>query len=427
MRTYYLNKLSEEEVNGLTKRPAINLEKIFEIVRPVLNEIKAAGLQAALKYAKNFDGFEGNEIKVTKEEFDESEKELSLEIKSALETAYNNIKKFHLNQLPSKYEIETMSGVKCLREYRAIGNVGLYVPGGSAVLPSTMLMLGVPAKIAGCKRVVVCSPSKNGKINLPLLYAAKLCGVDEFYKIGGAQAIGLMAYGDKTIPKVNKIFGPGNQYVTAAKLIVSIDMDGCSIDMPAGPSEVLIIADSNANPAFVAADLLSQAEHGVDSQVVLITTTLGMANNIELEMVNQLENLPRKNFAAKALENSFALITESIDSAIEFSNKYAPEHLIINVKNAESYVSKISNAGSVFLGEYSPESAGDYASGTNHSLPTYGYAKTFAGVTVESFMKSMTIQSLTKEGLTNISTAVKTLAETEGLQAHKNAVSIRLK
>ncbi len=314
-----------------------------------------------------------------------------------------------------------------MREYRAIGNVGLYVPGGSAVLPSTMLMLGVPAKIAGCKRVVVCSPSKNGKINLPLLYAAKLCGVDEFYKIGGAQAIGLMAYGDKTIPKVNKIFGPSNQYVTAAKLIVSIDMDGCSIDMPAGPSEVLIIADSNANPAFVAADLLSQAEHGVDSQVVLITTTLGMANNIELELVNQLENLPRKYFAAKALENSFALITESIDSAIEFSNKYAPEHLIINVKNAESYVSKISNAGSVFLGEYSPESAGDYASGTNHSLPTYGYAKTFAGVTVESFMKSMTIQSLTKEGLTNISTAVKTLAETEGLQAHKNAVSIRLK
>ncbi len=427
MRTYYLNKLSDEEVNGLTKRPAINLEKIFETVQPVLDEIKAAGLQAALKYAKKFDGFEGNEIKVTKEEFDKAEAELAPEIKSALETAYNNIKKFHLNQLPSKYEIETISGVKCSREYRAIENVGLYIPGGSAVLPSTMLMLGVPAKIAGCKRVVVCSPSKNGMINFPLLYAAKLCGVDDFYKIGGAQAIGLLAYGDETIPKVNKILGPGNQYVTAAKLMVSIDMDGCSIDMPAGPSEVLVIADSNANPAFVAADLLSQAEHGIDSQVVLITTTLGMANNIEFELVNQLENLPRKNFAAKALENSFTLISESIDSAIEFSNKYAPEHLIINVKNAESYVSKILNAGSVFLGEYSPESAGDYASGTNHSLPTYGYAKTIGGVTVESFLKSMTVQHLTKEGLKNIATAVETLAETEGLLAHKNAVSIRLK
>ena len=427
MRTYYLNKLSGEEINGLTKRPAINLEKILETVKPVLNEIKADGLHAALKYAKKFDGFDQNEIKVTQEEFDEAEAKLAPEIKSALETAYNNIKKFHLNQLPSKYEVETMSGVKCSREFRAIENVGLYIPGGSAVLPSTMLMLGVPAKIAECKRIIVCSPSKNGKINFPLLYAAKLCGIDEFYKIGGAQAIGLMAYGDKTIPKVNKIFGPGNQYVTASKLMVSIDADGCSIDMPAGPSEVLVIADTNANPAFVAADLLSQAEHGVDSQVVLITTTLGMANNIELELVNQLEDLPRKNFAAKALENSFTLITESIDGAIEFSNKYAPEHLIINVKNASDYVSKISNAGSVFLGEFSPESAGDYASGTNHSLPTYGYSKTFGGVTVESFMKSMTIQSLTKEGLKNISGTVETLAETEGLHAHKNAVSIRLK
>jgi histidinol dehydrogenase len=290
-----------------------------------------------------------------------------------------------------------------------------------------MLMLGIPAKIAGNRRVIACSPSKNNKINLPLLFAAKLCGVDEFYKLGGSQAIGLMAYGDSAIPKVNKIFGPGNQYVTAAKLLVSMDSDGCSIDMPAGPSEVLVIADSSANPAFVAADLLSQAEHGADSQVVLITTTLEMANSIELELVNQLELLPRKNYASKALENSFVLITPDISKAIEFSNKYAPEHLIVNVENPENYTESIINAGSVFLGQYSPESAGDYASGTNHSLPTYGYAKTYGGVSVEAFMKAITFQKLSKQGLINISKTVETLAEVEGLQAHKNAVSIRIK
>lgn len=427
MRTYYLNKISEEEINNLTKRPAIDLEKVFGITKPILADIKLNGLKAALKYAKEFDGFDGENFKVTKDEFNEAEKNIDSKTKSAIDTAYTNIKNFHLKQLPPMYEIETMNGVVCSREFRAIENVGLYIPGGSAILPSTMLMLGIPAKIAGCKRAVVFSPSKNGKINFPLLYAAKLCGIDEFYKIGGAQAIGLMAYGDMTIKKVNKIFGPGNQYVTAAKLLISIDSDGCSIDMPAGPSEVLVIADSNANPAFVAADLLSQAEHGADSQVVLITTTLGMANNIELELVNQLEKLPRKNLAAKALESSFTLLTESINKAIEFSNKYAPEHLILNIQNAENYISKITNAGSVFLGAYSPESVGDYASGTNHSLPTYGYANTFSGVSVDSFMKAITFQKLTKDGLKNISETVETLAEVEGLQAHKNAVSIRLK
>ncbi len=427
MKKYFLNKLSDEEITGLTKRPAIDNEKVFKIVEPILREIKSTGLKAALKYAKEFDGFENEEILVTKKEFDEAEEKLDSKIKSALKTAYNNIKKFHQKQFPVRYELETMSGVKCSREFRAIESVGLYVPGGSAVLPSTMLMLGVPAQAAGCKRIVVCSPAKNGKINLPLLYAAKLCGIEEFYKLGGAQAIGLMAYGDRTIKKVNKIFGPGNQYVTAAKLLVSIDADGCPIDMPAGPSEVLVIADSNANPAFVAADLLSQAEHGADSQVVLVTTNLKTASNVELELGKQLDNLPRKNLALKSLENSFSLIVDDLNQAIELSNKYAPEHLIINVKNAESYVGRITNAGSVFLGEYSPESAGDYASGTNHSLPTYGYSKAFGGVTVESFMKSMTVQSLTKEGLKNISETVETLAEVEGLQAHKNAVSIRLK
>jgi histidinol dehydrogenase len=427
MRLYYLNKMSHEETASLTKRPSINLEKTLEVVKPILNNIKVKGLEAALGYAKQFDGFDGEEVLVTKKEFDEAEKILDGRIKSSLITAFNNIEKFHLNQFPVKYETETMAGINCSREFRAIENVGLYIPGGSAVLPSTMLMLGIPAKIAGNPRVIACSPSKNNKINFPLLFAAKLCGIVEFYKLGGAQAVGLMAYGGADILKVDKIFGPGNQYVTAAKLLVSIDPAGCSIDMPAGPSEVLVIADSSANPSFVAADLLSQAEHGADSQVVLITTTLGMANNIELELVNQLEQLPRKSIASKALENSFVLITEDISQAIEFSNKYAPEHLIINVQGPENYIRNILNAGSVFLGQYSPESAGDYASGTNHSLPTYGYAKTFGGVSVESFMKSITFQKLTSEGLKNISGTIETLAEVEGLLAHKNAVHIRLK
>ncbi len=290
-----------------------------------------------------------------------------------------------------------------------------------------MLMLGIPAQIAGCKRVVVCSPSKDGKINYPLLYAAKLCGINEFYKIGGAQAIGLMAYGDETIEKVNKIFGPGNQYVTSAKLLVSIDADGCSIDMPAGPSEVLVIVDENSNASFAAADLLSQAEHGSDSQVVLVSTSDKKVDEVLNDIKIQIKDLPRKEFASNSLENSFALIVDDFEEAIAFSNSYAPEHLILNFEYAEKLKSKIVNAGSVFVGEYSPESVGDYASGTNHSLPTYGYAKTFSGVNVESFMKSITFQNLTKDGLTNISKTVETLAEVESLQAHKNAVSIRLK
>ncbi len=427
MKTYFLNRLSNIEIENLTKRPAINLEHIFGIVKPILNEIKMQGLKAALKYAKQFDGFEGENILVSKEEFDEAEQKLDANVKTAIGTAFKNIKKFHNEQGPKEYKIETMSGVKCSREFRPIENVGLYVPGGNAVLPSTMLMLGVPAVIAGCKRIVVCSPAKTGKINFPLLYAAKLCGIREFYKLGGAQAIGIMAYGDSAIPKVNKIFGPGNQYVTAAKLLVSIDSDGCPIDMPAGPSEVLVIADENTNPAFAAADLLSQAEHGADSQVVLATNSSEIAERINTEVVKQLHVLPRKGFASKALENSFILVTEDINHAINFSNKYAPEHLILNIDDSEKYIPQISNAGSVFLGQYSPESAGDYASGTNHSLPTYGYAKAFGGVSVEMFMKSITFQNLTKEGLQKISNAVQTLAETEGLDAHKNAVSIRLK
>ncbi len=399
MKKYYYNKLSKAEIKALTKRPSIDNEKVFKIVKPILEDIKTNGLSAAKKYAKQFDGFEDKNLLVSEGEFNEAEKNLSTEIKEAIRTAYENINNFHQQQLPKSYGVETMKGIKCSREFRAIDNVGLYIPGGNAVLPSTMLMLGIPAQIAGCKRVVVCSPSKDGKINYPLLYAAKLCGINEFYKIGGAQAIGLMAYGDETIEKVNKVFGPGNQYVTSAKLLVSIDADGCSIDMPAGPSEVLVIVDENSNAGFAAADLLSQAEHGSDSQVVLVSTSDKKVEEVLDEIKIQIKDLPRKEFASNSLENSFALIVDDFEEAISFSNSYAPEHLILNFEYAEKIKHKIINAGSVFIGEFSPESVGDYASGTNHSLPTYGYAKTFSGVNVESFMKSVTFQNLSKEGL----------------------------
>ncbi len=426
MKTYFYQKLSNLEKQNLLKRPSIDVEEFSVIVKPILLDIKQNGLSAALKYAKQFDGFTGNEMRVTRQEFEEAEKKLDSKIKKAIITAAENIRKFHSKQIPQAYEIETMEGIKCSREFRAIENVGLYIPGGSAILPSTMLMLGIPAQLAGCKRVVVCSPAKDGKLNFPLLFAAQLCGIDEFYKIGGAQAIGLMAYGDINISKVDKIFGPGNQFVTTAKLIVSIDFDGSAIDMPAGPSEVLVIADENTNPEFAAADLLSQAEHGADSQVVLVSTSENLISQTIEAIKVQLEDLPRKEIAKKALEKSFSLIVENIDDAIRFSNSYAPEHLILNINNAESYKSKITNAGSVFVGQYSPESAGDYASGTNHSLPTYGYAKTYGGVSVDTFMKSMTFQKLSKAGLENISGTVETLAEVEELIAHKNAVRIRI-
>jgi histidinol dehydrogenase len=436
MKRYYYSKLNKEQLLNLTKRSAIDFNKTFKIVKPILEDVKINGLKAALKYSKKFNELNSNDFVVTKNEIKLAERNLSPKIKRAIDKAYNNIKKFHLRQFPKSYNVETVPGVNCSIEFRAIENVGLYIPGGTAVLPSTMLMLGIPAQIAGCKRVVVCSPGKDGKIIDALLYAAFKCGVIEFYKIGGAQAIALMAYGsmagarlttrDKRIPKVSKIFGPGNQYVTATKLLVSIETDGCSIDMPAGPSELLIIADGFANSAFVAADLLSQAEHGVDSHVILVTNSAYIEKKVQKEIEKQLKLLPRKNLASASLKNSFSLIVKNIKQGIEFSNFYAPEHLILNVKNPAKYKTKIKNAGSVFLGNYSPESAGDYASGTNHSLPTYGFAKSLGGVTVESFMKSVTFQSLTKKGLKNISETVQTLAEREELIAHKNAVRIRL-
>jgi histidinol dehydrogenase len=427
MKTYYYSELDIMQRKSLLKRPAINFEATLDIVKPILHDIKQDGMNAVMRYAWQFDKFEGTSILLTEEEYTRAENELDESVKKALENAAENIRKFHKEQLPVPFEVETAAGVKCSREYRPIENVGLYVPGGNAVLPSTMLMLGIPAKIAGCKRLVVCSPAKENKVNNALLYAAKIIGIDEFYKIGGAQAIGLMAYGCETTGKVDKIFGPGNQYVTAAKMLVSIDNNGCAIDMPAGPSEVLVIANEYANASFIAADLLSQAEHGPDSQVVFVTNSKIKADEVIEQVEAQLSVLPRKEFAAKALESSFILLVDNMYEAFLFSNDYAPEHLILHLQDAERHKEKINNAGSVFIGEYSPESAGDYASGTNHSLPTYGYAKSFGGVTVESFMKSVTFQKLTKEGLKNIGNTIEILADVESLAAHKNAVSIRLK
>jgi histidinol dehydrogenase len=427
MKRYFLNSLDEAKISELTKRPAIDFEKTYSVIKPVLNEIKKDGLKAAIKYAKRFDGFSSSSIYVNYNEFLEAEISLDPKIKDAIKSAYFNIFSFHKEEFPHKISIETQPGVACSREFRSIDNVGLYIPGGNAVLPSTVLMLGIPAQIADCRRVVLCTPVKGEKINPAILYAANLCGIREIIKIGGAQGIGLLAYGDPSFPKVDKIFGPGNQYVTAAKLLVSIDPSGCAIDMPAGPSELLVISDEYADPSFIAADLLSQAEHGADSQVIYVTTSEVKANEVEKQIEQQLMILPRKDLAAEALKNSFILITDTILDAVKFSNLYAPEHLIMNVHQPGNYTKLIRNAGSVFLGEYSPESAGDYASGTNHSLPTSGFARSFSGVNVESFMKAITFQSLTKEGLSNISSAIEILAEEEGLFAHKNAVTIRLK
>jgi len=311
MKTYKLNDLSSTEIKSLYKRSSINLEETIEVVKPILAEVKKNGLEAALKYAKNFDQFAGENFIVTKEEFEKAEDNLSESVKTALRIAAKNIEAFHKEQLPKSYEVETMPGVKCSREFRAIENVGLYIPGGNAVLPSTMMMLGIPAKLAGCKRIVACSPSKNNKVNDEVLYCAKLAGVTEFYKIGGAQAIALLAYGDNQLKKVDKIFGPGNQFVTAAKLLVSIDAEGCAIDMPAGPSEVLIIADEFANPEYIAADLLSQAEHGADSQVVLISISEKLIVAVKVELEKQLSVLPRKEFAEKSLQSSFAILADN--------------------------------------------------------------------------------------------------------------------
>jgi histidinol dehydrogenase len=427
MKIYNYKNTSQHDLVDLFKRSAISTDQVIETIKPILNEIKKNGDKAVLKYARKLDRFSGDVILVSQNELISTAKKLDQQTKSAIKVAATNIEKFHLEQLPKAYSVETMQGVKCWRKHLPIENVGLYIPGGSAVLVSTMLMLGIPAKIAGCKRVIVCSPMHGKEIHPALAYAAKICGVKEFYKVGGAHSIAMMAYGTKKINKVDKIFGPGNQYVTAAKTLVSNDHDGCLIDMPAGPSEVLVIADETANPAFVASDLLAQAEHGSDSQVILLTNSSDLAKNVLKEIRSQIQHLPRKDLVEKSLEHSFILIVQNLSQAIQLSNNYAPEHLILNFKNTDKYLDKIFNAGSVFIGEYSPESVGDYASGTNHSLPTYGYAKSIGGVSVESFMKAITFQQLTRSGLRNISKTVIRLAETEKLDAHANAVKVRIK
>jgi histidinol dehydrogenase len=378
-------------------------------------------------FALQFDKVELEQLYLEKDEIEMLAAGISREQQRALEIAFQNIHRFHSTQLKRERVTETMPGVKCWREVRPIEKVGLYIPGGSAVLPSTLLMLGVPARIAGCKEIVVCSPpQKDGLINGFVAYCLVLLKIDRIYLVGGAQAVGAMAYGTQTIPKVDKIFGPGNQFVTKAKSIIQ-GQTNTGIDMPAGPSEVLVIADQTANPAYVAADLLAQAEHGSDSQAVLVTTSKDVLDAVNKELSTQLKVLPRKELAAKALENSYAVLTETLQEAMDFSNSYAPEHLIIESDDWGVLITKVVNAGSVFLGHLTPESAGDYASGTNHTLPTSGYARSYSGVSVDSFVKKITFQHISDQGLEQIGSTVEILAELEGLQAHKNAVSIRKK
>ncbi|CAM1333425.1 histidinol dehydrogenase [Tenacibaculum aestuariivivum] len=410
----------------LCKRATLNQNNLQETVQNVLNDVKINKNKALTKYAELFDKVSLTSFEVTNTEIEEAEKLVSSELKEAIQLAKSNIEVFHNSQKEEEKKVVTTAGVTCWRKSVAIEKVGLYIPGGSAPLFSTILMLATPAKIAGCKEIVLCTPpNKEGKVHPAILYTAALVGVTKIFKVGGAQAIGAMAYGTETIPSVYKILGPGNQYVTKAKELVQ--QEGLSIDMPAGPSEVLVIADETSNAAFVAADLLSQAEHGADSQAVLVTTSLEVSENVLAEVAKQVKELPRKETAEKALENSFVVVLNSSDEMISFSNVYAPEHLIIASENASLYIDKIVNAGSVFLGNYSCESAGDYASGTNHTLPTNGYAKNYSGVSLDSFIKKITFQEVTKQGISTIGKAIELMAEAEGLQAHKNAVTLRLK
>jgi len=410
----------------IIQRAVADYSSLEKSVKKILQKVKEKGDKAVRKFSKEFDGANFKNLQVSKNEINKALTLVHDNLKQAIQQSKDNIQRFHLAQNEGIKKIETMPGVICWRQSKGIEKVGLYIPGGSAPLFSTVLMLAVPAQIAGCKEIVLCTPpSKDGTINPAILYAAQLCGVTKIFKAGGVQAIGAMAYGTESVPKVFKIFGPGNQYVTLAKQI--IQQQGVAIDMPAGPSEVLIIADETAIPEFVAADLLSQAEHGKDSQVILLTVSETLAEKVNNAITEQVRNLPRKQIAEKALLNSKTVICKTIDEAIELSDLYAPEHLILSCNNAEEVATKINTAGSVFIGNYSPESAGDYASGTNHTLPTNGYAAMYSGVSLDSFVKKITCQQLTKEGLQNIGNTVMTMAAAEGLDAHKNAVAIRLK
>lgn len=425
MKDYKYADLNREELRELLKRPKMDFKSVFGTVQPIIDRVEKEGDAALKAYAEQFEQAELDEVAFNPQGLEVS---FSAEVKEAIDLAFENIYRFHQAQLPMPIEVETMPGVRCMKVSRPIERVGLYVPGGTAVLPSTTLMLAIPAMIAGCTtRVLATPPASDGSVAPELIYIAQKAGINTILKAGGAQAVAAMALGTESVPKVDKIFGPGNQYVTAAKMILRNSEAQISIDMPAGPSEVLVIADETATPAYVAADLLSQAEHGKDSQVVLVTIEGFDTEALKQELDKQLKELPRKEVAALALENSYILETGSPAEAFDFSNAYAPEHLIVNIADAEEYTDLIINAGSVFLGNLTPESVGDYASGTNHTLPTYGYARMYSGVNLAAFQKSVTMQSLNEEGLRNIGPAVETLAELESLQAHKNAVSIRLK
>ena len=412
--------------NDLLRRPTLNTATLRETVLDVLERVRTESDKAVIEYEEKFDHVHLDNLTVSEEEFAEAEKAVSIELKAAIMLDFNNIRKFHEAQKFESKPINTLPGVTCWQKAVAIEKVGLYIPGGTAPLFSTVLMLATPAQIAGCKEIVLCTPpNREGKIHPAILYAAKIAGVSRVFKAGGVQAIGAMAYGTSSVPKVYKIFGPGNQYVMAAKQEVSLH--DVAIDMPAGPSEVAVLADETANPVFVASDLLSQAEHGVDSQSMLITTSATLIRAVTEEVERQLEQLPRKEIAARSLEHSKLILIDNMELAVEMMNRYAPEHLIIETKNYHELAEKIVNAGSVFLGAYSPESAGDYASGTNHTLPTNGYAKAYSGVSLDSFIRKITFQEITKEGIATIGPAIEVMAANEYLDAHKNAVSVRLK
>ena len=423
-----MNKIynpNKESWSEILKRPTQTVDDIESTVYAVFNDVKENGDTAISKYTTQFDKVQLDSLLVTKDEIEEAESLVSDELKSAIQLAKKNVEIFHAAQKTSKVEIETVNGVKCWQEKRPIQKVGVYIPGGTAPLFSTVLMLVVPAKIAGCNEIVLCSPpNKEGKINPAILYTANLCGVTKIIKVGGIQAIAGLTFGTESIPQVYKIFGPGNQYVTVAKQLST--KFGVAIDMPAGPSELLVVADDSAEASFVASDLLSQAEHGTDSQVILVSTSKKLIDEVEKEVENQLNVLPRKAIAEKSIENSKLIYVENDKIALELINEYGPEHFIVCTKNDDFYVDGIINAGSVFIGNYTPESAGDYASGTNHTLPTNGYAKQYSGVNLDSFMKSMTFQKISEEGIKNIGNAIELMAEAEGLQAHKNAVTLRL-
>lgn len=410
---------------ALTTRPSSENPDVDKAVSDILRRIRETGDKALFELTERFDGVALDSLKVNKEEILEAEDLVSEELKAAIRQAAENIRTFHSSQVSEERKIETMEGVTCWRKSVGIEKVGLYVPGGSAPLFSTVLMLGIPAQLAGCKEVILCTPvGMDGKINPAILFAAHLVGITQLFKVGGAQAVAAMSFGTITIPKVDKVFGPGNQFVTKAKEMVQLQ--GTAIDMPAGPSEVLVIADDTAVPQFVAADLLSQAEHGPDSQVILVTTSETLLNETKQELTRQLTDLSRKGIAEKALINSRAILFDNLTICMEFSNAYAPEHLILAVDQPENLAQAVINAGSVFLGNYSCESAGDYASGTNHTLPTAGFARNFSGVSVDSFVKKITFQQLTAKGIQNIGETVEIMATAEGLDAHKNAVSVRL-